>query len=117
MRHHRLPRAVEYIGEFWLPPLPGRDDPPGPKRDTATGRFVKQRRKKRRKAKTRRQARTALRRSLKAMEGRPGEAPRTTCYSATCVECGRVWISAIRPIRDNAIRNGVNVYLCGNCRD
>jgi predicted SprT family Zn-dependent metalloprotease len=38
------------------------------------------------------------------------------CFSQTCHECGRVWISAVRAIKPNARRGGRRVYICGNCR-
>jgi hypothetical protein len=38
------------------------------------------------------------------------------CFSATCAECGRVWISAVRPIKPNAKRGRRSVYLCAGCR-
>jgi hypothetical protein len=120
VRFHRLPRAREYMGSFWLPPLPGRDKDRSEeesgerhaKRDTATGRFTKLTKKQRRKARGRERAKAALRRGSEY-----GDPPRRmTCYSATCFECGKVWLSAIRPIKANAERDGRRVYLCGNCR-
>lgn len=38
------------------------------------------------------------------------------CYSATCCQCGKVWISAIRPIKPNTRRDGRAAYLCDFCR-
>jgi len=117
MRFHRLPRAREYMGNFWLPPLPSRDGPakPGKKRDTVTGRFVKttkrEREKARRRQLARKRAKAALKRELR-LNVKPRPPDRDTCYSIDCVECGRTWISAIRPIKPNTERG----YVCDLCR-
>jgi len=88
------------MGDFYLPPLIGRD---------IEKREAKKPRKptKREKAK----ARAATRKAMKT--DKPSAPRRMTCYSATCVECGRVWLSAIRPISNNTD----NGYVCsGGCK-
>lgn len=37
------------------------------------------------------------------------------CFSITCEDCGRVWISAIRPIKPNARRGRRRIYICSKC--
>src|SRR5262249_11544293 len=42
--------------------------------------------------------------------------PEHCCWSQTCIECGKVWLSAIKAIKPNAYRKGKRVYICGICR-
>lgn len=96
MRLHRLPKLLAEMGEFTWP----RSLVPSERRGKAKPPAVKPKARKRPK-----------------LIDHPGPTPyQHTCYSATCAECGRVWLSAIRPIRNNATRNDVKVYLCGKCR-
>jgi len=38
------------------------------------------------------------------------------CFSATCEQCGKVWLSAIKPIKPNGRRGARRVYICDRCR-
>jgi hypothetical protein len=65
-------------------------------------------------------ARDPKKRDRLKLVGQPGNKEHQyqhTCFSATCFNCGSVWLSAIKPIADNARRDGKPVYLCGKCRD
>lgn len=99
MRLRRLPRLLAEMGSFWNP----------------TPRLVPSTRKGRGQPPT---ARPKERKRLKLVD-QPGQMAHLyqhTCFSATCTECGKVWLSAIRPIADNAVREGRKVYLCDFCR-
>jgi len=96
---HRLPKLFAAMGEFSRPRV-----------------LVPSTRKGRGQA----PAKDPKRRDRLKLVGQPGSKEHQyqhTCFSATCFECGKVWISAIRPIADNARREGRSVYICGNCRD
>jgi hypothetical protein len=98
MKLHRLPKLLGEMGDFWRPRLlvpsqrAGRAKPPAKKPKD--------------------------RDRLKLIDHPGGlNSPyQDVCFSATCYGCGKVWISAIRAIPNNAERDGKSVYLCGNCR-
>jgi hypothetical protein len=114
------------MGDFYLPPPEPEPTPERPpetdetghwiKKDPKTGRYAKAT-KKSRKRHTKRykaKARNKLRREL--AEDRTGRTPsRTTCYSATCIDCGKVWLAVTKPIAMNAIRDGRKAYVCAFC--
>ena len=98
MKLHRLPKLFAEMGEFCRPRVLVPSERQGKGRPPAQ--LPKQ--KKRLK--------------LVDQPGQKEHSGQDLCFSAVCVECGKVWLSAIRPIKSNARREGHDVYLCDKCR-
>lgn len=94
MKLHRLPKLFAEMGDFCRP----RSLVPSTRKGKGQAPAKKPKERKRPK--------------LIDQPGQKEHLYQPTCFSAVCAECGKVWISAIRPIKANAIRDGRKIYLC-----